>query len=76
LKSVSQMQIKAVPCSRIRTAVCVVKQIAGKVRQLQNDSSATSACRSVGRRTARPGEASNAATKFQTTGDIGVDGQR
>src|SRR5262245_10634665 len=53
-----------------RRCVCVVKQIAGKVRQLQNDSSATSACRCVGTRTARPGEASSAATKFQTTGAL------
>ena len=48
----------------------IVDQIAGEVRQLQNASSATSACRCVGTRTARPGEASSAMMNSHAAGAL------
>ena len=37
LKSVSRVQIRPIPCSRMRMGMRVVEQIAGKMRQLQNN---------------------------------------
>jgi hypothetical protein len=51
--------------------VRIVEQIAGEVRQLHvMTSAARSACRCVGTRTAKPGEARSAVTKFHAAGAL------